>query len=54
MRKRTARQRALSLPNYLTPTDGGEVAFKEPPLAELARVIKAGTCTDNSMMYKGF
>jgi SRSO17 transposase len=32
----------------LTPTDGGEVAFKEPPLAELARVIKAGTCIEAS------
>jgi len=29
---------------YLTPTTGGEVAFKEPSVEELARVIKAGTC----------
>ena len=27
---------------YLTPTDGSEVAFTEPSLGELARVIKAG------------
>jgi SRSO17 transposase len=33
---------------YLTPTNGGEVAFKEPSLAELARVIKAGTCIEAS------
>ena len=29
---------------YLTPASGAEVAFKEPSLAELARVIKAGSC----------
>jgi SRSO17 transposase len=29
---------------YLTPTDGGEVAFTEPSLGELGRVIKAGAC----------
>src|SRR5256886_16549778 len=29
---------------YLTPTDGCEVAFKEPSLSERARVIKAGAC----------
>src|SRR6266571_605134 len=33
---------------YLTPTDGGEVAFKEPSLSELARVIKAGACIEAS------
>jgi SRSO17 transposase len=33
---------------YLTPTDGAKVAFKEPSLAELARVIKAGTCIEAS------
>jgi SRSO17 transposase len=33
---------------YLTPTDGGEVAFKEPSLGELARVIKAGACIEAS------
>jgi hypothetical protein len=27
---------------YLTPTAGGEVAFKEPSLGELGRVIKGG------------
>ncbi len=27
---------------YLTPTDGGKVAFKEPSLGELGRVIKQG------------
>ena len=31
---------------YLTPTDGSKVALKEPSLAELARVIKAGTCIE--------
>jgi SRSO17 transposase len=31
---------------YLTPTDGATVALKEPSLAELARVIKAGTCIE--------
>ena len=31
---------------YLTPTEGGEVAFKEPSLSELARVIKAGACIE--------
>ena len=33
---------------YLTPTVGAEVAFKEPSLAELARVIKAGACIEAS------
>ncbi len=33
---------------YLTPTDGSKVAFKEPSLAELARVIKAGACIEAS------
>ena len=33
---------------YLTPTDGCEVAFKEPSLSELARVIKAGACIEAS------
>src|SRR5205807_1289902 len=32
----------------LTPTDGSEVAFKEPSLGELARVIKAGACIEAS------
>jgi hypothetical protein len=33
---------------YLTPTDGGEVAFQEPSLGELGRVIKAGACLEAS------
>src|SRR5712691_6211562 len=33
---------------YLTPTDGCEVAFKEPSVGELARVIKAGACIEAS------
>ena len=33
---------------YLTPTDGCEVAFKEPSLGELARVIQAGACIEAS------
>src|SRR6266487_4271480 len=33
---------------YLTPTSGSEVAFQEPSLAELARVIKAGACIEAS------
>src|SRR5437016_6910587 len=33
---------------YLTPTAGPKVAFKEPSLGELARVIKAGTCIEAS------
>ena len=33
---------------YLTPTDGCEMAFKEPSLGELARVIKAGACIEAS------
>jgi len=33
---------------YLTPTDGCEVAFKEPSFGELARVIKAGACIEAS------
>src|SRR5712691_720387 len=33
---------------YLTPTEGDEVAFKEPSLGELGRVIKAGACIEAS------
>ncbi len=33
---------------YLTPTEGSKVAFKEPSLGELARVIKAGACIEAS------
>ena len=33
---------------YLTPTDGGKMAFKEPSLGELVRVIKAGACIEAS------
>src|ERR1043166_2489313 len=33
---------------YLTPTDGGEVAFQEPSLGELARAIKSGACIEAS------
>ena len=33
---------------YLTPTEGAKVAWKEPSLAALARVIKAGTCIEAS------
>ncbi len=33
---------------YLTPTDVCGTAFKEPSLAELARVIKAGVCIEAS------
>jgi SRSO17 transposase len=33
---------------YLTPTQVSEVELKEPPLTELARVIKAGTCIEAS------
>jgi SRSO17 transposase len=33
---------------YLTPTDGAEVAFQEPSLRELGRVIKAGACIEAS------
>ena len=33
---------------YLTPTGGSAVACKEPSLAELARVIKAGACIEAS------
>jgi hypothetical protein len=33
---------------YLTPTDGGEVALKEPSLEELGRVIKAGASIEAS------
>jgi SRSO17 transposase len=33
---------------YLTPSDGCEVAFHEPSLGELARVIKAGACIEAS------
>jgi len=35
-------------PYYLTPTDGGEVAFKESSRSELARVIKADACIEAS------
>src|SRR5215475_15375122 len=31
---------------YLTPSDGCGVAFQEPSLGELARVIKAGACIE--------
>src|SRR5207249_9448887 len=33
---------------YLTPTAGATIAFKEPSLGELARVIKAGACIEAS------
>src|SRR5262245_43627400 len=33
---------------YLTPTAGPKLAFKEPALAELARVIEAGACIEAS------
>jgi len=33
---------------YLTPTSGAKLAFKEPSLAELARIIKAGACIEAS------
>ena len=33
---------------YLTPTHGAAVTCKEPSLAELARVIKAGACIEAS------
>jgi SRSO17 transposase len=33
---------------YLTPTNGGEVAFTEPSLGDLGRVIKAGACIEAS------
>jgi hypothetical protein len=33
---------------YLTPTDRGEMAFKEPSLGELGRVIKTGACIEAS------
>src|SRR5262249_48591018 len=33
---------------YLTPTAGSDVAFEEPSLGELARVIKAGACIEAS------
>src|SRR5262245_40543090 len=33
---------------YLTPTGGSEVELTEPALAELARVIKTGTCIEAS------
>ena len=33
---------------YLTPTQAHEVVLEEPSLAELARVIKAGTCMEAS------
>ena len=33
---------------YLTPTDGGGLAFTEPSFGELARVIKAGACIEAS------
>src|SRR5439155_18695838 len=31
---------------YLTPSDGSKVAFKEPSLGELGRVITAGACIE--------
>src|SRR5215467_614939 len=34
--------------SYLTPTEGGEVAFKAPCFEELGRVIKAGACIEAS------
>src|SRR5262244_2491853 len=34
---------------YLTPTDGSEVAFQEPSLGELGRVIKAAACIETSL-----
>jgi len=33
---------------YLTPSDGWGVAFQEPSVEELARVIKAGACIESS------
>ena len=33
---------------YLTPTAGPKLAFKEPSLADLARVIEAGACIEAS------
>ena len=33
---------------YLSPTEGGEVVFKEPSLGELGQVIKAGACIEAS------
>src|SRR5262249_60514654 len=33
---------------YLSPSDGYAVAFKEPSLSELARVIKASACIEAS------
>jgi hypothetical protein len=48
MRKRACADRALSLPNYLTPTCVSKVELEEPSLAELARVIKAGLCIETS------
>src|SRR5713101_684577 len=33
---------------YLTPTNVSKVELKEPPLTELVRVIKAGTCIEAS------
>ena len=33
---------------YLTPTHGAGVAFQEPSVEDLARVIKAGTCIEAS------
>ena len=46
--RRAVRLRALILPTYLTPTRDSEVELPEPSLAELARVIKAGTCIEAS------
>ena len=34
--------------DYLTPTHGAEVAFQEPSVVKLARVIKAGACIESS------
>jgi hypothetical protein len=33
---------------YLTPTHGAAVTCQEPSITELARVIKAGTCSESS------
>jgi SRSO17 transposase len=48
MRKRACADRALSLPNYLTPTQAPEAELAEPSLVELARVITAGACIEAS------
>jgi hypothetical protein len=38
---------------HLTPTGGSAVALPEPSLAELARVIKAGTCIEMRLPWIG-